>query len=53
LTILRGEEDIMHDVTAAVYLYVSVITPYKGALEEWFVSNKGLYIYFMAIFTTV
>jgi lipopolysaccharide/colanic/teichoic acid biosynthesis glycosyltransferase len=51
--IFRGEEDIMHGVTASVDFYDNVIAPYKGALEEWFVSNKGLYIYFMAIFITV
>jgi lipopolysaccharide/colanic/teichoic acid biosynthesis glycosyltransferase len=51
--IFRGEEDIMHGATASVDFYDSVIAPYKGALEEWFVSNKGLYIYFMGIFITV
>ena len=51
--IFRGEEDIMHGATASVDFYDNVIAPYKGALEEWFVSNKSLYIYFMAIFITV
>ena len=51
--IFRGEEDIMHGVTASVDFYDNVILPYKGALEEWFVSNKSLHIYFIAIFTTV
>ena len=51
--IFRGEEDIMHGANASVDFYDNVIAPYKGALEEWFVSNKSLYIYFMAIFTTV
>ena len=51
--IFREEEDIMHGATASVDFYDNVISPYKGALEEWFVSNKSLYIYFMAIFTTV
>ena len=51
--IFRGEEDIMHGVTAYVDFYDNVIAPYKGALEEWFVSNKSLYIYFMATFITV
>jgi lipopolysaccharide/colanic/teichoic acid biosynthesis glycosyltransferase len=51
--IFRGEEDIMHGATASVDFYNTVIAPYKGALEEWFVANKGLYIYFMAIFATV
>ena len=43
----------MHGVTASVDFYDDVIAPYKGALEEWFVSNKSLHIYFIAIFTTV
>jgi lipopolysaccharide/colanic/teichoic acid biosynthesis glycosyltransferase len=51
--IFRGEEDIMHGASASVDFYDNVIAPYKGALEEWFVSHKGLYIYFMAIFITV
>ena len=51
--IFRGEEDIMHGATASVDFYNEVIAPYKGALEEWFVANKGLYIYFTAIFITV
>ena len=51
--IFRGEEDIMHGATASVDFYDNVIAPYKGALEEWFVSNKSLYIYFMVIFITI
>jgi lipopolysaccharide/colanic/teichoic acid biosynthesis glycosyltransferase len=51
--IFRGEEEIMHGAAASVDFYTNVIAPYKGALEEWFVSNKSLYIYFVAIFVTV
>ena len=51
--IFRGEEDIMHGATASVDFYGKVIAPYKGALEVWFCSNKSLYIYFIAIFTTL
>jgi lipopolysaccharide/colanic/teichoic acid biosynthesis glycosyltransferase len=51
--IFHEEEEIMHGVTASVEFYDNVIAPYKGTLEEWFVSNKTLYIYFMAIFITV
>lgn len=51
--IFRGEEDIMHGASASVLFYDNVIAPYKGSLEEWFVSKKGLYIYFLAIFVTV
>ena len=50
--IFRAEEEIMHGATASVDFYATVIAPYKGALEEWFVLNKSLYIYFVAIFVT-
>lgn len=50
--IFRGEEEIMHGASASVDFYDNVIAPYKGSLEEWFVSNKGIYIYFLAIFIT-
>ena len=51
--IFRGEEEIMHGTKASVDFYANVIAPYKGMLEEWFVLNKSLYIYFVAIFVTV
>ena len=51
--IFRGEEEIMHGTTASFTFYDTVISPYKGSLEEWFVANKSLYIYFMAIFITI
>ena len=50
--IFRGEEEIMHGANASVDFYANVIAPYKGALEEWFVLNKSMYIYFVAIFVT-
>ena len=48
--IFRGEEEIMHGASASIDFYDSIIAPYKGSLEEWFVLNKGLYVYFLAIF---
>ena len=51
--IFRGEEEIMHGATASIDFYGKVIGPYKGSLEEWFVSNKGLYIYFLSILITI
>lgn len=50
--IFRGEEEIMHGTSASVDFYDNVIAPYKGSLEKWFVLNKGLHIYFLAIFIT-
>lgn len=51
--IFRGEEEIMHGATASVDFYDTIIAPYKGSLEEWYVSKKSIYIYFLAIFVTV
>ena len=51
--VFREEEEIMYGANASINFYDYVIAPYKGALEEWFVSNKGLYIYFVVIFITI
>lgn len=51
--IFRGEEEIMHGANASVDFYDNVIAPFKGSLEEWFVTNKSLYIYFKAVFVTI
>ena len=42
----------MRGPDASIDYYANVIVPYKGVLEEWFVLNKSLYIYFLAIFVT-
>jgi len=51
--IFRDEEAIMYGSNASIDFYANVIAPYKGKLEEWFVLNKSLYIYFVAIFITI
>lgn len=51
--IFHDEEEIMHGAQASIEFYDNVIAPYKGSLEEWFVFNKSLYIYFKAIFVTI
>lgn len=50
----------MDCASASVDFYDNVIAQNKGSgvwglgyLDEWFVVNKGLYIYFVAIFMTV
>lgn len=50
--VFRGEEELIHDATVPVEFYANVIAPYKGALEEWFILNKSLYIYVLSIFVT-
>lgn len=51
--IFRNEEEIMSGNAASINFYNEVISPYKGSLEEWFVINKSLIIYFKAIFITL
>jgi lipopolysaccharide/colanic/teichoic acid biosynthesis glycosyltransferase len=51
--VIRDEESLMDGASASVSFYDSVLAPYKGELEEWFVSNKSLSIYFLSIFMTV
>ena len=50
--VFRREEEIMQGANASLDFYAQVIAPYKGALEEWFVRRKGLYVYFAAVFVT-
>ena len=50
--IFHKEEEIMHGASGSFDFYVNFIASYKGDLEKWYVSNKSLYIYFMAIFIT-
>ena len=51
--VFRGEENIMSGSNATVEFYKTVIAPYKAELEEWYVFNRSIYIYFSAIFLTV
>ena len=50
--IIQTSRFLIIGASASVDFYSNVIAPYKGALEEWFVSNKSLYIYFVVIFVT-
>lgn len=51
--IFRGEEEIMEGDSASIDFYENIIAPYKGSLEEWFVYNKSIHIYFISIFITL
>jgi lipopolysaccharide/colanic/teichoic acid biosynthesis glycosyltransferase len=51
--IFRDEENMLHGQTDSVRFYDEVIAPYKGALEEWYVVNQGLWTYFMLIGLTI
>lgn len=51
--VFRDEEEIMYGIKASANYYENVIAPYKGSLEVWFVLNKSLYVYFLAVFITL
>ena len=51
--VFRAEEDILSGELSSVEFYSKVIAPYKGALENWYVKNQSIYIYFLAILITV
>lgn len=50
--IFRDEEEIMGRAADPVACYDTVIMPYKGLVEEWFVKNQGLYTYLWTIILT-
>ena len=51
--VFRDEEELMHAATDKDHFYDSIVMPYKGLLEEWYVANYGLPSYFFIIFATV
>ena len=50
--VFRREEDMMNANADPAAFYDHVIMPYKGRLEEWYVSHLGLRTYIMAIIVT-
>lgn len=50
--VFRAENQMMADADNADRLYDQVIMPYKGQLEEWYVANQGIGLYFLLIFLT-
>lgn len=50
--VFRNEEELMHASLQPDAFYDSVIMPYKGELEEWFVAHDTLRTYVLAIVAT-
>lgn len=50
--VFRDEEQIMDASTSPEHLYDNVIMPYKGKLEEWFVTKQSTSLYFKLIALT-
>lgn len=49
----RDEEDMLNAVTDRDLFHDTVIAPYKGQLEIWFVQHKSIVVYFKLIWFTV
>jgi len=51
--IFRAEEKMINENSDPESFYDNMIMPYKGQLEEWYVSNKGLMTYLSCIWCTL
>lgn len=49
----RNEEQMLTDADNAELLYDTIIMPYKGKLEEWFIENQSIKLYFIIIWVTL
>lgn len=50
--LFRDEEGMMHASAEPEHFYDTVIMPYKGALEEWYVTHQCLRTYLLTILVT-
>lgn len=50
--IFRNEEKMMHANNDPDKFYDEVVMPYKGSVEEWYVSHQSIYSYFCLIVIT-
>ena len=51
--IVRDEENLLGDSKNSEEFYKTVLAPYKGRLELWFVNNRSIKNYFLLIIVTV
>lgn len=50
--VFRDEEALLAESGSAAHFYDTIIMPYKGLLEEWYVNNRTLRNYFYLIMCT-
>ena len=50
--VFRGEEEMMDASEDPDRVYDQIIKPYKGKLEEWYVTHRNLATYVISIFVT-
>ncbi len=51
--VFRDEERLMHEQAEPEMFYDKVIMPYKGRLEQWYVANRSMAVYFKCLVITV
>jgi lipopolysaccharide/colanic/teichoic acid biosynthesis glycosyltransferase len=51
--IFRDEEDMMHANNDPDKFYDEIVMPFKGSLEEWYVSHQNIICYFSLIGLTI
>ena len=49
----RNEEDMLGNSSFSDKFYDDEIMPYKGKLEEWYVNNQSIKLYFLLCFSTL
>lgn len=50
--VFRSEDRLLQNETANLNFYDEVIAVYKGELEEWYIQNKSVMMYFKILTTT-
>ena len=51
--IFHREEEILADEAGSMNFYKTILSPYKGSVEVWYVNNQSLRIYMLAILITI
>lgn len=51
--VFRDEEVYLSTDTKPEEFYIEIIAPFKGLLEEWYVENKSIRLYFILIMMTI
>jgi lipopolysaccharide/colanic/teichoic acid biosynthesis glycosyltransferase len=51
--IFRDEEELLEGASDSTRLYDEVIMPYKGVLEEWYVTNRTIFTYVLVVLLTM
>ena len=51
--VFRNEEEMMHANNDPANFYDEIVMPYKGKLEEWYVRNRSISLYFHLILITI